>query len=167
MNNTEHSERAAKRREYILSPVDGEVISESKITDMLFGKKVFGEYVSIHPKSSKVLSPVNGIVDKIEKDGHSILIISHLGTKICLYVGEDINLLEGNCTKIFVSEGDRVREGEVLLICDFDEMERLGYETKVITAVINQENIMDIITLSQEKIKGKDKAFAIIFYRSL
>lgn len=164
MNYIEYDEQEIERIQYILSPVDGKIISRSKIKDTVFSKNLFGECVYIHPKSRKILSPVNGIVDKIEKGGHSVTIISDLGTPICLYIGSDIAWLEGKLTKIFVSEGDRVKTGDVLTICDFNEMERLGYESKVIVAVMNEDNILGIIDVSHEKVKRIDKIFAIIYH---
>lgn len=163
MNDIEHDERAIERRQYILSPVNGEVIGESQIIDKVFPEKLVGEYVCIHPKDRKVLSPVSGIVEKIERYGHSIIVRSDLGTKIMIHVEEDTISLDEKYTKILVSEGDRVNAGDVLIICNFEEIGRLGYENKIIITVINQDSILDIITLSKKDVKVKDKILVIIF----
>ncbi|WP_238916183.1 PTS glucose transporter subunit IIA [Clostridium sp. YIM B02555] len=163
MNDVKYNEGTTERRQYILSPVDGEIIKESQIIDKVFQEKLFGEYVCIHPKSRKLLSPVSGIIEKIEKYEHYIIIRSDLGTKIWIYLGAYAISLDGRYTKVVVSEGDKVNAGDVLIICDFEEIERLGYEIKIIMSVINQDNILDVISLSKEDVKGKDKILVVIF----
>lgn len=156
-----------KNERSIFSPVEGEIIPKNQVKDDVFKEEYFGKGISIYPNSNKIVSPVAGVIESIEKDGHSVIIKADCGARIWIYVGADIVQLNGKYIEKFVEDNKRVKIGTLLLDCDFYEMEKLGYDIEITITVMQQENIFEVIQLKEGRIKRKKQLAGILFHHSI
>jgi len=150
----------------LYSPVDGKIIPVSQVKDEVFQKQYFGKGITIFPQSDTIISPVDGVIEKIAEDGHSIRILAENHARIWIYIGDDIVNQKGECIDIYVKETDIISVGTPLLECDFDEMRRQNYNLEVTVTVMEQENVFDLIPFKEGLIRKKEELAGILFHES-
>lgn len=130
-----------KVKEEIYSPIIGTVVSLSETEDEAFASRALGEGVAIIPKEGKVYSPVNGTISSLFPTKHAIGILSDLGGEILIHVGIDTVNLEGKYFKGVVEEGQKVKQGELLLEFNISEIEKAGYKTVTPVIIVNTDEV--------------------------
>jgi PTS system, beta-glucoside-specific IIABC component len=118
----------------IYSPIEGKVISLTKVNDPMFAEGMMGNGIAIIPKEGRVVSPVNGTVNAIFETKHAIGIISDEGAEILIHIGLDTVKLGGKFFVAKVKAGDSIKVGDLLVEFDLEEIKKAGYD--VITPVI-------------------------------
>lgn len=116
------------------SPLTGQVISLSDVSDKVFASEAMGKGIAILPTEGRVNAPAGGIVTTLFKTRHAIGITTDDGVDILIHVGMDTVQLEGAHFKAHVAQGDRVNAGDLLVTFDIEEIEKAGYD--IITPVI-------------------------------
>ena len=121
-----------KKKLKVKAPTSGEIINLVDVNDSVFSQKMMGEGFAIKPSSGKIHSPVQGKVKSIFPTLHAILIKSVDGTDLLLHIGLDTVELQGKGFQVFVSEGDRIVEGQLLVEVDRELLKIEGKEDTVI-----------------------------------
>lgn len=104
----------------IMSPLTGEAIDISQVSDQVFSQKMLGDGIAINPTYGTVVSPCNGKVILVFPTNHAIGIRSTEGIEILIHLGLDTVELEGRGFKRLVNEGDKVKLGDKLMEMDMD-----------------------------------------------
>lgn len=136
LNEVETSETTAKPLEKeieITSPIVGKVIPLSKVPDQAFSEGAMGQGIAVEPAEGKVYAPFDGTVEMLFDTKHAIGLISTDGVSILIHVGIDTVSLNGKYFTAHVKEGDSVKQGQLLL--EFDK-EQIAREYPTITPVM-------------------------------
>ena len=104
----------------IMSPLTGEVIDISQVSDQVFSQKMLGDGVAINPTHGTVVSPCSGRIILVFPTNHAIGIKSNDGIEILIHLGLDTVELGGKGFKRLVNEGDKVKLGDKLIEMDMD-----------------------------------------------
>jgi len=131
----------------VKSPLEGTVISLSKVKDDVFSTKVLGTGVAIVPDNGKVVSPINGTVDSTADAGHAVNLIGDQGEEILIHFGIDTVTLKGRPFTVKVKAGDRVNIGDLLLEADLKMITDAGLETSSPVILLNSANFRGIKTV--------------------
>ncbi|GFP74415.1 beta-glucoside-specific PTS transporter subunit IIABC [Clostridium fungisolvens] len=118
----------------VYSPIEGKVVSLSKVNDPMFSGKIMGDGIAIIPKEGRVVSPVNGKVSAVFETKHAIGIISNEGAEILIHIGLDTVKLNGKFFDANVKVGDLINIGDLLVEFNLEEIKKAGYD--VITPII-------------------------------
>ncbi|WP_456272383.1 beta-glucoside-specific PTS transporter subunit IIABC [Bacillus sp. AK031] len=118
----------------LVSPLAGEVVKLSEVSDPTFSSEVMGEGIAVRPVDGKVVSPVNGVVTTLFRTKHAIGITSEEGVEILIHVGIDTVQLDGKYFEALIEQGDRVVAGQPLLEVDIEGIKKEGFDT--VTPVI-------------------------------
>jgi len=118
----------------LISPIKGEVVKLSEVSDPTFSSEVMGEGIAIRPHNGKVVSPVNGVVTTLFRTKHAIGITSEEGVEILIHVGIDTVKLDGKHFEALIQQGDSVVIGQPLLEVDIEAIKQEGFDT--VTPVI-------------------------------
>ena len=112
------------RTEILVSPVKGTMIPVSEVKDETFAAEILGTTVAIEPEDGQIKAPCDGEVMNIFETGHAVSIVSAAGGELLIHAGIDTVKMSGKGFKKFVSDGDRVHKGDVLLEMDLDEVKK-------------------------------------------
>lgn len=146
----------------ILSPLHGTLRPLSSIPDETFSQEMMGKGIAIEPLEGRVVSPVNGIIAKVFKTKHALMIVSDDGAEILIHVGIDTVKLKGNHFTSHINEGSRVSAGDLMLEFDIASIKSEGY--KLITPVIitNTDQYSSISHNQSEIVKENDTLLTLV-----
>ena len=118
----------------ISSPVEGEAVPISEVSDPTFGEEILGKGVAVRPAKGRIVSPVDGKVDTMFDTGHAVSISAAEGAEVLVHVGLDTVKLKGQFYKAHVKSGDPVKRGDLLIEFDIAGITGAGYD--IITPVV-------------------------------
>lgn len=129
----------------VISCVEGTLVPLKEINDPAFSKGALGRGVAIKPKSSKIVSPVNGTVQVIFPTNHAVGIVTSDGLELLIHIGIDTVKLKGEGFKRVISEGQKVQKGDVLIEVDFNLLDNAGYCTDTMLILTTDETAAEFL----------------------
>ncbi|OMF34659.1 PTS beta-glucoside transporter subunit EIIBCA [Paenibacillus sp. FSL H8-0548] len=149
-------------KETITSPLSGEIIPLSQFSDSLFASETVGKGVTIEPEKGEVFSPVDGVVTTLFPTKHAIGVTSEGGAEILIFIGIDTIKLNGEYFTALVNQGDKVRQGDLLLMFDMEEIKAAGYPLTTPVVITNSNQYLDVKILKSGTIKVKEELLTVI-----
>lgn len=143
-----------------VAPVTGNVIPVSQVKDEAFASEAMGKGVGIEPENGKVYAPFDGNVDAVFPTGHLVGLSDGNGAEVLIHIGVDTVKLEGKGFTTHVSQGDKVKKGDLLVEFDVELLKKEGYDTTVMFITTNTSK--DVQVLSGRKEAVKDIAFLTV-----
>ncbi len=144
-------------KEVIASPVSGKIIPLKNLQDKAFSEGAIGHGVAIDPSSGKVFAPCNGTIMTVFPTKHAIGIISDNGAEILIHIGMDTVKLDGQYFESHISEGQKVKKGDLLVTVDLEKIKAAGYSMETPIVITNTADYLDIVQMTdKEVIKGDD-----------
>lgn len=113
--------------EQIGSPVKGKALPLSQVPDPTFAEEMLGKGIALLPEKGEIYAPVSGTVTSLFPTHHAIGLVSEAGAEILIHVGMDTVKLDGKYFWPKVQEGQKVKKGDLLLVCEPDKIEAAGY----------------------------------------
>lgn len=129
----------------VSSPIKGEVVPLESVRDEVFSSGAMGKGLAILPTEGVVYAPFDGEVVTIFQSKHAIGLRSHSGVEVLIHVGLDTVQLGGEHFESFVTDGQHVNEGDVLLTFDLAAIAQAGYDTITPVIVTNTGNYLDVL----------------------
>lgn len=143
------SERAADKNqksqtangnvETVYSPLRGKALSLKEIEDGVFSEGMIGAGGAIEPTSGKVYAPFDGMVSMVFETKHAIGLVSDKGVELLIHMGIDTVELKGQFFEVYVKDGDRIKQGDLIAQFAIKEMKEAGYRTITPVVVTNAE----------------------------
>lgn len=121
----------------IISPVKGEKVATSEISDDTFAQEMIGKTYGINPSDSDIVSPISGKVSTVFPTKHAVGIIGENGIEVLIHIGIDTVGLEGKGFESFIQVDDDVVQGQKILSVDFEYIREQGLDPTVITIITN------------------------------
>lgn len=143
-----------------VAPVTGNVIPVNQVKDEAFASEAMGKGVGIEPENGKVYAPFDGNVDAVFPTGHLVGLSDGNGAEVLIHIGVDTVKLEGKGFTTYVSQGDKVKKGDLLVEFDVELLKKEGYDTTVM--FITTDTSKDVKVLSGRKEAVKDIAFLTV-----
>ncbi|GLW36205.1 PTS beta-glucoside transporter subunit EIIBCA [Pectobacterium carotovorum subsp. carotovorum] len=137
--NAQPLKEAPATAEQLGSPVKGELLPLEEVNDKVFSSGVVGQGIAILPQEGRIYSPVDGVIASTFTSGHAVGILSQNGAEILIHVGIDTVQLEGQHYEMHVTEGDKVKKGQLLLAFDLEAIQKAGYDTVTPMVVTNAD----------------------------
>ncbi len=131
-------------KEFIVSPVDGEVIELENVCDEVFSSGVMGEGFAVIPTSKNFYSPVSGKVENAYKTGHAYTVVTDDGLDVLIHIGIDTVELEGECFEKKISAGEYLKKGDILAYADIDKIMEKGFDPVCVVVVSNSDKMHNI-----------------------
>lgn len=146
------SETAGEKEE-IVSIADGNVIPLSEVPDPTFTGEILGKGAAVQLESDEIYSPVNGTIASVFPTKHAIGLLSDDGVEVLIHVGIDAVQLEGKHYDVKVETGQKVKKGDLLLVCDRAAIEKEGYKTVTPMIISNTADFSDVEMITGGKVK--------------
>ncbi|HLR67796.1 MAG TPA: glucose PTS transporter subunit IIA [Virgibacillus sp.] len=142
--------------EMISSPLKGEIVPLTEVNEPLFATSTVGKGVAIQPVEGKVVSPVDGTVTTLFPTHHAIGITSENGAEILVYVGLDTVKLKGQYFHVQLKQGDEVKQGDLLMEFDMENIQKAGYELVTPIVITNTEEYLNIDITKNKSVSSAD-----------
>ncbi len=140
-------------KEEVVSIADGTVIPLSEVPDPTFAGEILGKGAAVKLASDEIYSPVNGSVASVFPTKHAIGLVSDDGVEVLIHVGIDTVQLEGKHYDVKVEAGQKVRKGDLLLVCDRAAVEKEGYQTVTPMIISNTADFADVQMIGSGEVK--------------
>lgn len=145
-------------KETVLSAhLSGKIVPLDDVEDEAFSTRTLGDGAAIEPTEGKLYSPCNGRVDMVFDTKHAVNIISDDGCEILLHIGIDTVKLSGEFFETHVSDGQKVKKGDLLITFDICEIRNAGYKTVTPMIICNTEDYGLVSLLKNGTIKHGEK----------
>ena len=129
--------RSRERAPMIVSPADGRRIALSEVEDEVFSAGILGEGVALLPEVGEIYAPVDGVVSSVAETRHAVSITADCGAEILIHCGIDTIALRGEGFESYVSAGERVTPGKLLLRVDLARLAAAGCSATTPIVVVN------------------------------
>lgn len=121
----------------LFSPMKGLVKPISESEDGAFASKALGDGVAIDISSNQIFAPCDAKVETVFPTGHAIGLSTSNGINILIHAGIDTVNLEGKGFKSFVSEGDAVKKGDLIMEMNPQVIKEAGYSTQTMLVLMD------------------------------
>lgn len=129
--------------------MDGTVLELEQVSDPTFASGALGAGVAIEPTSGKVLAPADGTVTLAFPTGHAFGLATKDGLEILIHVGFDTVELDGQFFTPKVAKGDTVRQGDVLVEFDLEQVRAAGYPVTTPMVMTNAKSATSAISVQR------------------
>jgi glucose-specific phosphotransferase system IIA component len=100
--------------------------------------------VAIEPIGDSILSPADGVVSFIFNTNHAFGIILDNGLEVLVHIGIDTIDLQGKGFKRVVSEGSKIKAGDIIIKIDKTFIQSKGYSLITPVIITNTDIICNI-----------------------
>ena len=141
---------------HVYAPLAGETVAISEVPDPTFSSGAMGNGIAIKPTDGKVCSPVNGTVDMMFDTGHAVTLVSDNGIEILIHVGLETVGLNGAPFQVKVQNGQKVKQGDILMIADLDAIKAAGLPTITPVLICNTDDYTTFNTTTGKAVTNAD-----------
>jgi len=146
----------------IVAPISGSILPIEQVDDPVFSQKMMGDGLAILPSDGKVIAPFTGKIAVTFPTGHAVAIQSSEGIECLIHVGLDTVALNGNGFQSYITVGQHVQQGDILMEVDLSLIHQSGKSP--VTPIIITNG--DKWTMSDQKkggdvVAGRDTIFDV------
>lgn len=152
---TEQTTAPLNNKQPINSPITGTIIPLDQVQDAAFSSGLLGRGVAIQPHQGRVVAPVNGRITSLFKTQHAIGITSDDGAELLIHIGLDTVKLAGRHFTAHVKEGERIKQGDLLIEFDLEAIRAEGFDTTTPIIVSNSGDYLDVLPSNQTSIQER------------
>ena len=146
----------------VQSPVEGHVIDLNDVNDEMFSGEVLGKGIAVIPQDGKIYAPADGVISATFETKHAIGLTTDKGVEILIHIGIDTVKLYGRPFVQYVTKGQTVKQGDLLLEVDLTQIKEAGLDATTMVVVTNSSNYLEIIPTQQKNVTKKDSLLTII-----
>ena len=110
-----------------------------EVPDAIFAAEALGKGMAVIPEEGEVVAPCQAEVTALFDTKHAIGLKRESGVELLIHVGVNTVELEGKYYKVYVSQGDKVKAGQLLLTFDMEKIKEAVYEVITPVIVLNTE----------------------------
>ncbi len=145
VNDIKYNNIKINKKECIGSPLNGLVKSIKDMNDSAFANEELGKGVCVIPSDGRIYSPFKGTVISLFPTGHAIGLKSENGTEILIHVGTNLYNIEEPIFKKFVTQGDKVEQGDLLIEFSVEKLQKLNMSTETAVIISNSSDYFDVM----------------------
>lgn len=125
----------------VVAAVSGNRFATADINDEVFAQEMMGQTIVIDPNDSKIVAPMNGILEVLYPTGHAFAIRSNDGHGILVHIGINTVNMNGKGFKTKFKQGDKVNAGDIIVEVDFNQVKKAGYDPAVMMITTEGDDI--------------------------
>ncbi|MFC5714096.1 PTS glucose transporter subunit IIA [Thalassorhabdus alkalitolerans] len=146
----------------VFSPVSGKYVDLTEVPDPTFSEKMMGEGFAVDPSEGRVVSPVDGKVIQVFPTKHAVGIKSNEGLDILIHIGLETVAMNGEGFEAHVSEGDKVKAGDLLIEFSLDDVKEKAKSTLTPVVFTEGEQFENLELKEAEDVKGGETEVASV-----
>jgi len=147
--------------EKLRSPIVGEVVALSEVNDPVFSSGVMGQGVAVKPSKGVVYAPADAEIAIAFPTGHAYGLKTDNGAEILIHVGIDTVSLNGEGFEAKVSQGDRVRAGDIIGTFDFEVIAANGLDDTTMVIITNTMDYAEVTPIATGSVTNKTRVLEL------
>ena len=152
------SERADEK---LRSPIVGEVVALSEVNDPVFSIGVMGQGIAVKPSKGVVYAPADAEIAIAFPTGHAYGLKTDNGAEILIHVGIDTVSLNGEGFEAKVSQGDRVRAGDIIGTFDSEVIAANGLDDTTMVIITNTMDYAEVTPIATGSVTNKTRVLEL------
>ena len=152
------SERADEK---LRSPIVGEVVALSEVNDPVFSSGVMGQGIAVKPSKGVVYVPADAEIAIAFPTGHAYGLKTDNGAEILIHVGIDTVSLNGEGFEAKVSQGDRVRAGDIIGTFDSEVIAANGLDDTTMVIITNTMDYAEVTPIATGSVTNKTRVLEL------
>ena len=152
------SERADEK---LRSPIVGEVVALSEVNDPVFSSGVMGQGIAVKPSKGVVYAPADAEIAIAFPTGHAYGLKTDNGAEILIHVGIDTVSLNGEGFEAKVSQGDRVRAGDIIGTFDSEAIAANGLDDTTMVIITNTMDYAEVTPIATGSVTNKTRVLEL------
>lgn len=149
-------------KEILGSPVNGNVVPLSEVSDETFSSEMLGTTVAVEPSDGRITAPCDGEVINIFETGHALCMTTQAGGELLIHIGVDTVKMEGKGFTRKVSDGAKVHAGDVLIEADLDAIKEAGYPATTMFILTNADQFSRVEKAEPGEISAGSRIMEIV-----
>ena len=145
----------------LYSHMNGTAVKLEDVEDEVFSQKILGEGAAVEPSEGKLYAPCDGKIDSVFDTKHAVNMVSDDGVEILLHIGIDTVKLGGQYFEAHVSDGQKVKKGDLLISFDMDKIKAAGYKVTTPIIIGNTDDYASVEPAAENSISAGDMILKI------
>ena len=147
---------AALQNETIISPIVGSAVALSDVNDPVFSSGAMGQGIAIKPTEGVVYAPADAEVTIAFATGHAYGLKTANGAEILIHVGIDTVSMNGEGFDQKVSQGSKVKAGDIIGTFDAAKIAAAGLDDTTMVIVTNTADYASVIPVADGTVAKGD-----------
>lgn len=147
--------------ENLRSPIVGEVVALSEVNDPVFSSGVMGQGIAVKPSKGVVYAPADAEIAIAFPTGHAYGLKTDNGAEILIHVGIDTVSLNGEGFEAKVSQGDRVRAGDIIGTFDSEVIAANGLDDTTMVIITNTMDYAEVTPIATGSVTNKTRVLEL------
>ena len=147
--------------EKLCSPIVGEVMALSEVNDPVFSSGVMGQGIAVKPSKGVVYAPADAEIAIAFPTGHAYGLKTDNGAEILIHVGIDTVSLNGEGFEAKVSQGDRVRAGDIIGTFDSEVIAANGLDDTTMVIITNTMDYAEVTPIATGSVTNKTRVLEL------
>ena len=150
-----------KKNITVFAPIAGKAVAISEVNDPTFAEEMLGKGVAIQPTGNTVVAPFNATVMQMFDTRHAVTLVSDEGVELLIHIGLETVGLKGEHFTALVSNGDKVKIGEALILFDLEKIKAAGFDTIIPIVVCNSDAYKNFVTHIGKDVKPQEEIITL------
>ena len=150
-----------RANEKLRSPIVGEVVALSEVNDPVFSSGVMGQGIALKPSKGVVYAPADAEIAIAFPTGHAYGLKTDNGAEILIHVGIDTVSLNGEGFEAKVSQGDRVRAGDIIGTFDSEVIAANGLDDTTMVIITNTMDYAEVTPIATGSVTNKTRVLEL------
>lgn len=147
--------------ETLRSPIVGEVVALSEVNDPVFSSGVMEQGIAVKPSKGVVYAPADAEIAIAFPTGHAYGLKTDNGAEILIHVGIDTVSLNGEGFEAKVSQGDRVRAGDIIGTFDSEVIAANGLDDTTMVIITNTMDYAEVTPIATGSVTNKTRVLEL------
>ncbi len=147
--------------EKLRSPIVGEVVALSEVNDPVFSSGVMGQGIAVKPSKGVLYAPADAEIAIAFPTGHAYGLKTDNGAEILIHVGIDTVSLNGEGFEAKVSQGDRVRAGDIIGTFDSEVIAANGLDDTTMVIITNTMDYAEVTPIATGSVTNKTRVLEL------
>ena len=153
--------KSGPKMDELYAPMAGQAVPVTEVPDPTFAEGMLGNGIAIIPTDGKVYAPCDATVDMMFETGHAVSLVADFGAEILIHVGLETVGLEGKPFKLHVSNGDKIKKGDLILEADLEAIKAAGLNTITPMLVCNTDDYSGFNTQTGKAVTNADVVISL------
>ena len=143
------------------SPIVGEVVALNEVNDPVFSSGVMGQGIAVKPSKGVVYAPADAKIAIAFPTGHAYGLKTDNGAEILIHVGIDTVSMNGEGFEAKVSQGDRVKAGDVIGTFDSEAIAANGLDDTTMVIITNTMDYAEVTPIATGSVTNKTRVLEL------
>ena len=149
------------QNETLVTPIVGDVVALADVNDPVFSSGAMGQGIAVKPSQGVVYAPADAEVSIAFPTGHAFGLKTTDGAEVLIHVGIDTVTMNGDGFEAKVTQGDKVKAGDVLGTFDSNKIAAAGLDDTTMVIVTNTADFSSVAPVATGSVAKGDAVIEV------